>query len=228
LSGRKVLISPIAMREPDWAKHILSAAITRDQVMNSPDIDTDKPVSRQHEVQYLGYYGYPSYWGGTGLWGGGMVPMAMYPGYAALPGGETWRVRAVEDSARADRERHRDDDPHLRSCAAVVGYHLHASDGEIGHVEGFLIDEETWAIRYLVVNTSNWWLGHQVIIAPQWVDSLHWSDRTVTVDMTREAVKSAPAYDPSPPLDRPSEASLYAHHGRPPYWTSASTLEREI
>lgn len=217
LDSRKVLISPISIQKPDWAAHRLLAAISRVQVKDSPDIDTDKPVSRQHEVQYLGYYGYPMYWGGVGLWGGGMLPFAMAPaGQVELPLGATARERAFA-GAEAERERHRDDDPHLRSCEAVVGYHIHASDGEIGHVEGFLIDDETWAIRYLVVNTSNWWLGHKVLIAPQWIDDVHWSDQSVTVELSRESVKAAPAYDPSAALDRQRETDLYTHYGRPPH-----------
>lgn len=228
LSGREVLISPIAIHKPDWPAHRLPAAITQDQVKNSPDIDTDKPVSRQHEVRYLGYYGYPTYWGGAGMWGGGMVPMAMYPGYAGLPGGAAEREKAIEDNAKVEHARHRDDDPHLRSCTAVVGHHIQATDGEVGHVEGFLVDDETWAIRYLVVNTSNWWLGHRVLIAPQWIGGVHRSDQTVTVDLGREAVKAAPAYDPSAELDRQRESGLYTHYGRPAYWQAGSTLERKI
>ena len=228
LSGRKVLISPISIQKTDWPAHRLAAAITQDQVRNSPAIDTEKPVSRQHEEQYLGYYGYATYWGGPGMWGRGMMPMAMYPGYAALPGSAAERERVIEEGAKAERARHRDDDPNLRSCTAVVGYHIHATDGEVGHVEGFLIDDETWAIRYLVVNTSNWWLGHKVLVAAQWVEGVHWSDRTVTVDLSREAVKTAPPYEPSVELDRQRETGLFAHYGRPPYWKANSTLEREI
>ena len=117
--------------------------------------------------------------------------------------------------------RHRDDDPHLRSCEAIVGYHLHVTAGEVGHVEGFLVDDETWAIRYLVVNTSNWWLGHKVLIAPQWISGVHWSDQSVTVDLSREAVRTAPVYEPSVALDRPREMSLHTHYGLPPYWRPA-------
>ena len=228
LFDRKVLISPISIQKPDWPAHSLPAAITRDQVKNSPDIDTDRPVSRQHEVQYLGYYGYPTYWGGAGMWGGGMFPMEMFPGYAGLQGGAAERDQAINEFAKAERAKHPDDDPNLRSCEAVIGYHLHATGGEVGHVEGFLIDDETWAIRYLVVNTSNWWLGHQVLIAPQWVSGVHWSDRTVTVDLSREVVKAAPPYDPSTELDRTGETGLYTHYGRPPYWKAGSTTKREI
>ncbi len=228
LSSRKVLISPISIQQPDWTAHRLAAAISRDQVENSPDIDTDKPVSRQHEVDYLGYYGYPNYWGGAGMWGGGMAPMAMSPGYAGLAQSTPGREQFIAETTQADRERHRNDDPHLRSCAVVVGYHIHASDGEVGHVEGFLIDEETWAIRYLVVNTSNWWLGHKVLIVPQWIGGVNWADATVTIDLSREAVKSSPIYDPSADLDRQDETGLYTHYGRAPYWSAGSAPERRL
>jgi hypothetical protein len=227
LSSREVLISPISIEKPDWPAHRLAATITRDQVENSPAIDTDQPMSRQHELQYLGYYGYPSYWGGTGMWGAGMYPFAVFPGQAELPLGDVARQRAIAGT-QAQREQHRDDDPNLRSCSAVVGYHIHATDGEVGHVEGFLIDDETWAIRYLVVNTSNWWVGHKVLIAPQWIEGVHWSDETVTVDLSREKVRAAPAYDQDAVLDRPREAGLYSHYDRAPYWNAGSTSKREI
>ncbi|MBC7469263.1 MAG: PRC-barrel domain containing protein [Ramlibacter sp.] len=228
LSSRKVLISPISIHTPDWQTNRLPAAVARDQVKNSPEIDTDKPVSRQHELQYLDHYGYPNYWGGTGLWGAGMYPFAMVPGYAGLPVGVAERNLAIQESVQAERMRHRDDDPHLRSGEAVVGYHLHVTDGEVGHVEGFLVDDETWAIRYLVINTSNWWLGHQVLIAPQWISGIEWSDQSVTVDLSREAVKTAPVYEPSVALDRQRETSLYSHYGLTPYWTAPATPEREV
>jgi hypothetical protein len=116
----------------------------------------------------------------------------------------------------------------LRSCKAVIGYHIEATDGEVGHVEDLLVDDETWAVRYLVVNTSNWWVGHKVLVAPQWIADLRWSDETVVVDLSREMVQAAPPYDPSTALDRPRESGLYSHYGRPPYWKPGSTLEREI
>ena len=89
------------------------------------------------------YFGYTAYWGGPGMWGGGMIPMGMYPGYAGLQAGGVQREQAIAEHPGGERERHKDDDPHLRRCAAVVGYHLQATDGELGHVEGFLVDDET-------------------------------------------------------------------------------------
>jgi len=226
LSSRKVLISPMSIRQPDWAGKLLPVAITRAQVENSPDIDTDKPVSRQHELEYLGYYGYPYYWGGEGLWGEGMSPYALMPLDPAVDKAE--RRLDEEAMARAEREHQRNDDPHLRSCQAVVGYHIHASDGEIGHVSGLLVDEATWAIRYLVVNTSNWWLGHEVLIAPQWISGVHWSDQSVSVGLTREAVKNAPPYDSTTELNRQREESLYEYYGRNVYWSGRTRLDPEL
>jgi sporulation protein YlmC with PRC-barrel domain len=227
LSSRKVLISPIAVGAPNRAQKKLPAAITREEVKNSPDIDTEKPVSRQHEVEYSQHFGYPLYWGGAGLWGGGLYPNEMLPGDAGF--GSPQAERQEREAAYAKAEAQRDDaDPHLRSCKEVKGYHIQATDGEIGHVKDMLVDEETWAIRYLVVDTSNWWFGHQVLVAPQWISGVNWHDETVSVDLTRQAVKDAPVYDPTAQLDREQEIDIHSHYGRAGYWAEAPRRDTDI
>jgi len=228
LSSRKVLSSPISVRHPDWLERTLSVSITKAQVRNSPDIDSDKPVSRQNEEQFLGYYGYPAYWGGAGLWGEGLYPYAMDPGYDGYGVDRVERKRQLEAYLRDERARHRNDDPHLRSCNAVVGHHIHATDGDIGHVAGFLVDEKTWAIRYLVVDTSNWWVGHKVLVAPPWIKGVHWSDQTVSVDLGRESIKNAPPYDSASDWSRDHDFRLYRHYGRGGSWAGSPLLETEI
>jgi uncharacterized protein YrrD len=227
MSSRKVLISPISAQQPDWDGKTLPVSITQAQVRNSPDLDTDMPVSRQNEEQYLGYYGYPAYWGGQGLWGEGMYPFGVVPAYVSSGPGWVERQRDDEAALAAERARHRNDDPHLRSCDTVAGYHVKATDGEIGHVMGFLVDESTWAIRYLVVNTSNWWIGHEVLIAPPWINGVQWSEKTVSVDLTTEAVKASPVYDPKSVLDREWERNLHQHYGRTGYWSSAEAVKAQ-
>ena len=231
LSSRKVLISPISVHHPDWPERTLPVSITKEQVRNSPDVDTDRPVSRQNEEQYMSYYGYPNYWGGGGVWGDGVYPYAMVPGYSGY-GLErvdrAEREREEEDYLRAERARHRNDDPHLRSCKAVTGYRIHATDGEIGHVAGYLVDDETWAILYLIVDTSNWWVGHKVLIAPAWITGVHWSDQTVSINLSRESVKGAPVYDPDAMWSRELDRSLYRHYGRTGYWAGSAALATEI
>lgn len=213
LSSRKVLVSPIAIAGSSATGKVFLSSLTRKQVKNSPDIDTDKPVSRQHELRHLDYYGHPKYWEGVGLAGG------IYPSWLT---GFHNRGNAVEDPwSQPDRIRRADEanqgtnaHPHLRSCNAVLQYHVHASDGEIGHVKGMLVNLETWAVRYIVVNMSSWWFGHEVLIAPQWIQNVSWPDRTVAVNLVRQAVKLAPPYDSSVPLDPELELRIFEHYGR--------------
>jgi hypothetical protein len=201
--GRKVLISPISVQRPDWTERIFPVYLTRDQVKKSPDIDTDKPVSRQQEMGYLGYYGYGNYWGGGGLWGAGLYPDIIQAGR-----------QTKTDRGRSINGRPRRDNPHLRSVNALLRYYVHATDGDLGHVNGFLLEERTWAIRYLIVNTSNWWLGHEVVIAPGWIKEVNWADSTVSVQLSRHSIKTAPPYEPTTVLDHAQEKRIHAHHGR--------------
>jgi hypothetical protein len=213
LSGRKVLISPRALRDLDWDAQRIHAALTTAQVQQSPDIDTDRPVSRQQEIEYDRYYEYPSYWTGPYLWGAYPAPYLSGP----LPASSFEQERRWEWAAREGG------DPHLRSSAIVIGYHIAATDGAIGHVEDFLVDEATWAIRYMVVDTRNWWSGKTVLVSPGWVTHVDWDASQVEVDLTREQIKNSPEYDPSGPVQRDYEARLHDHYGRPGYWTGGTT-----
>jgi len=221
LTSKKVLISPVSIHNPDGVSRTFPVSITKEQVRKSPDIDTDKPISRQNEEQYMGYYGYGSYWDGAGLWGDGLYPYGMVPGNIGYGMDRVEREREMEAYLRSERQRHRNDDPHLRSCKAVTGYHLQANDGEVGHLSDFLLDEKTWAIRYLIVDTSNWWMGHKVLVAPEWITGVHWSNKTVSVDLSREAVKSAPVYESNETWTLQSELNLRGHYGRAGYWSDS-------
>jgi hypothetical protein len=222
LANRPVLISPVALSQPQWAQKRLRASITKEQVRNSPDIDTDRPVSRQQEVQYLRYYRYPSYWQGAYLWGVGPNPNPMPTGSGYEGSADPQGQGQAEPSGVETRARQKDD-PHLRSCNAVMKYHVHASDGHIGHVQGLLVDDETWAIRYLIVNTSDWWVGHQVLVASQWINDVNWFSRNVTVDLTRQTLKGAPSYDAASSLDRRQEIEVFEYYGRHGYWAQDLT-----
>lgn len=207
LAGRRVLVSPMSLGHPDWMLQQLPVAMTRERVERSPDVDTKQPVSRQHEVEHLAYYGHPVYWEGTELWG-----MGVYPGL--LAGAPVATRVPVEPAPVAGAE-----NSHLHSCEALVGYQILATDGDLGHVENFLVEDETWAIRYMVVNTSNWWGGHHVLIAPPWVEKVSWEDSAISVDLTQEAIKAAPPYDAAALFDRQQEAAMHEHYGRSRYWS---------
>jgi hypothetical protein len=211
LSGRKVLISPIAIGRPNWAEKVLPVSITKDQVRNGPDIDTEKPVSRQYEMGYLDYYGYVPYWEGISPWSGVGHLDVTIPGMGFEGGGSEQRSRSPAQT-RAAGNAGGAGDPHLRSCKTVVGYHVQATDGDIGRVQGMLVDEETWGIQYLVVDAGNGWTGHQVLVAPGNILSVSWSGSTVSVNLTRQAVKDALPYDSAAPMNHAQEAVFDAQH----------------
>lgn len=216
LGGREVLISPMSILRADWQARRLDVALSMKQVENSPDINTHKPVSRQHEAAYLGYYGYPFYWGGPSLWGPSLYPTGLPVPTPVLADGAAARIAAEST------------DSHLRSTEAVTGYHMEASDGEIGHVNGFVVDDEAWAIRYIEVATRNWWPGKKVLVSPEWIERVSWRDSTVYAALSREAIQGAPEYIESRPINREYENRLYFHYGKPPYWLSQEQHEAPL
>jgi len=205
-TGRRVLISPAFFQRAEWATRRFHLALTRDKIKNSPSIDVDKSVSRQHESEYYGYYGYPYYWGYTGLWGMGGSPGLLAP----------YKIDAAPSPAPRVA---RDGDAHLRSIREVIGYDIQGSDGSIGRVADFIVDDETWEVRYLVLDTSHWWLGKTVLVAPHWASRVSWDERKVFVDLSRQSIKDSPRWDPSAAVNREYETRLYDFYGRPTYWT---------
>jgi hypothetical protein len=204
LVGRRVLISPLALDQPDWAAHRLPVRLTKKQVEDSPHIGTDQPVSRQMQEELHTYYGWPPYWrGATPLGGPGGLAVAQMIAGTKEKEGETEEKKG---------------DPHLRSTREVIGYHIQARDGQVGHVEDFIADDEYWYIRYMVVDTRNWLPGKKVLVAPAWVEEVNWAEHKVFVDLLRETVKHCPEYDPSAPVNREYEVRLYDYYGRPKYW----------
>jgi uncharacterized protein YrrD len=204
-----VLISPRSIEAVAWEERRVEVSLTRQQVESAPDIYTDQPVSRQMEEQLASYYNYQPYWYGPGLWGATGFPFGLGVG-----AGYTAAAMAAEHERAAEAPH---GDPHLRSTHEVKGYRIHASDGEIGHVDDFVMDDETWSIRYLVVDTGGWLPGKQVLIAPHWASAVSWDEQTVTVDLAREQIKDAPEYDPRR-LGRDEEQLLHTHYRRKGYW----------
>jgi sporulation protein YlmC with PRC-barrel domain len=176
LSDRLVLISPNALLAVNREAQNIAINLTKKQIEDSPPLESDKPVSRQYEKAYHIYYGWPMYW--MGPYGWGPYPYIVHDRYAF---------------SRDEAEK-KEWDPHLRSTNAVSGYHIQASDGEIGNVEDFIVDNETWEIRYLIINTRNWWPGKEVLVSPKLIERVSWDTSKVFVNLSREAIKQSPEY----------------------------------
>lgn len=200
LLGQQVLISPHALVAAIKENQHIAVDLTRKQIENSPSLASDKPVSRQFELDYYGYYGWTPYWDGALAWGHYPIPVPLGKKEAASSAPEkSW-------------------DPHLRSTGAVTGYHIQAADGEIGHVEDFVIDDETWTIRYLIVDTRNWWPGKKVLVSPRWIERVSWNESKVFINLPRETIKQLPEYSEASLITRDYEAALHRHFRLEGYW----------
>jgi uncharacterized protein YrrD len=188
--GRKVLLAPAVLGVPQWASRSLPVNLTRQQVADSPDIDTEAPVFRRHEVELSNYYTWPVYWGG----GQGAEQISPYPG----------RGEEAEQS-----------EPHLHSASRFYGSHIRATDGEIGHVEDLIADDVGWAVGFLVGHTASLLPGKKVLLAPQWIERVSWQEAKVYVNLSQQAVRDSPPFDPSRPLGPEDEQRLFDYYGRP-------------
>ncbi len=189
---QEVLIPPRAVRSIDIDGHRLLLDLNKEKVAAAPPTSSDKPISKQEEVELYGHYGFPI-WNGLEQWGIGPMkgPFTLMP--------EWERSEATGD-------------PNLRSGRVVIGYRAHAMDGALGDVVDFIVDDQTLTISYFVVDTSAWWFGKKVLIAPMWCSELNWIDHSFNIVMTREAVKAAPEWTPARFVDAEYDDRLRDHH----------------
>ncbi len=206
LAEKLVLISPQSFKSLDWENKIFELNLDKQQIEDSPEVDKERPVSRQKETELIGYYGWPMYW--TGI--GGPTIGAFPPANAA--------IARTEEEILEMRKKEEKDDPNLRSTRTVISYGIHASDGHIGHVEDFLADDSTWNIRYLIVDTRNLLPGKKVITSPGWIEKIEWSESDVYLKLTKEEINNSPEYDPSKPVERDYENKIHEYYGKKKYW----------
>jgi hypothetical protein len=211
LPGRKVLIHPSAVAPVDIAPPsgaglpmmrgrqalVLPVLLTKQQIEAGPETREDEPVTKQIESRVYDYYSWDPGWGTS---------------YVSIG------TIAAPLSRAGDVQTHPGEgDPHLRSVSAVDGYHTHATDGDIGHVENFIADDVNWDIRYLVVATSNWWPGKHVLLAPYAVQTIDQTNQHIRLNVTRGQVESSPPWDPIAMIDQINERRLHTHYGWPGY-----------
>lgn len=203
LPGRKVLISHLLLDRPMWAQQRLGVELTKEQIKNSPDVTEDEPVSTQMQRWAQAHArGWPMIWAASET---AALAQTMMP-FDEL----------TEEEQKIERP---EGDPHLRSIKEVMGYDIMADDGSIGHVEDFIVEADTWILRYMVIDTRNWLPGgKKVLVSPGWIERMIWKDNTVAIGVTRAKVEQAPEFDPGEPVNRAYELKLFDFYGRPVYW----------
>jgi hypothetical protein len=173
LTGRLVLLSPHAFGRWDRDGNSLLINLSRKQIENSPSIESHKPVSRQYEIEYYRYYGWPVYWNGGAIWGLGGYPVILPPS---------------KDEMEAHLHHHRDD-KHLQSTKTITGYHIQANGETIGHVSGFMVDDRSWVVRELVAETGHWYSGKEILISPSLVERISYEESKVYVNLTKTDIQ---------------------------------------
>jgi uncharacterized protein YrrD len=210
LPGRKVIVSLETLVQPLWEERILPVTLTQEQLRSSPDIDAGQSLSRFQEQTLRTHYDLPP----ISRLGGGLFDERTY-------GMSLDSIAQVVETEIAEMEdaRRQEDHPSLQSSRRVMGYPLQAQDGEVGHVEDFIVDDRAWVLRYMVVDTGNWLPGRKVLISTQWLDTVTWGDAgKVHVGLSRESIKNSPEYDPVLPVGREYESTLHNYYDRTEYW----------
>lgn len=206
LINRKVLLSPAALDGISGRELIVNATI--EQIRNSPDVNTEKPISRQKEEELHDYYTWSYYWG--------------YPLYYNSLGTELYPniqytdafLRKEYQESKKEPEQHN----HLRSTREVTGYSVNTLNGEFGYVDDIIVDFNQWVIRYLILNTGDFLPGKKVLVAAHWVSDISWDNRSISFEMNIDILRNGPTYDPSVPLARDFERRVYEYYEKNPYW----------
>ncbi len=204
LTERKVLLPPPALGKADHDRRELPVALTRAQVGASPELSEHEPVSIQLERHLYDYYNWEPIVGESYF---GEIPIASR--FSAPP------LFGAPPAARTPAVNRDDSDPHLRSLAAISGYHILASDGAIGKAEDFLIDDAGWGIPFLVVDTGDWWSGKQVLMPPHAVREISWAEREIRLNVSQDQVRTSPPWRPLRDIDSAYEAELHKHYDWP-------------
>lgn len=202
LIGRQVLISPRSIVSVNKEVETISVNLSKEQVENSPLLESDKPVSLQYQEQFYGYYQYPLY--ATGMQDGSTLNV--------IP------IETEKELILQKAEEARDWDPNLRSINVVNGYTIQALDNRLGHVDDFIIDIDSWKIRYLLIDTKVWLPGRKILIAPGWIDHVSWDESKVFVKLTTDEIKASPDFSEEAILNRDYETKMYEHYKRDAYW----------
>ncbi len=213
LSKRKVLISPDHLDKPElgWIGQKFPIALTKQEIEACPPLDTNAPVSRQYELEYARYYKHHLYWNRP-MVGDGMV------GPYHTPNVET-PFEHSEDEIKRHEKRLKDIAKcHLRSAHEIIGYHIKAGDGEIGHIDDIIMEDMTWRFQYVIIDTRNWLPSKHVLIDIGWIEKISWIDRLAEVDLSKEQIRIAPVFDPHTPINRDYEKAMYDYYGKPCYW----------
>ncbi len=220
--GGKVLLSPESVTSIEQEKERIDVNLTKDQIKDSPKPSSHEPVSRQYEAELRDHYGWRHYWGAP--IGGASAGMGSPGSYPAAPGMMIPYPIANPNVSRTEDEQdamtQQTEQNSLQSINDLRGYKIHVKNGEVGKALDFMLNEHDWTINYIIVDVGGTFTREPVPLAAEWITDISWQDKTITVNVDKELIESAPDYEIHEPFTREDESRLYAHYGRDVYWES--------
>jgi uncharacterized protein YrrD len=192
---------PVDAFRPGGNERRIETTMNADEIVHCPSAE---PEAQSEGYAGSEYYDWPGYWGAPGFGDGFLIGLSGWP----LPPAALDAARRRATSVDAERE-------HERSAHALTGRRIEANDGEIGHIDDFVVDDASWRIRAIVVDTRNWWPGKKVAVPPELIDEISPREGKIYVNLTRAAIANRPAFHLRAPLGLDQTDQLHAHHGWP-------------
>jgi hypothetical protein len=178
LLGRKVLISPLSLGEPDMEKNVLPVKMTQDEIESSPPLDEDAPVSRSYEQSYFSHYQWPAYWYGGMLWGQMNHPTSL-----------NMSPDAEQDNTFDPPSSVEEDENPLRSGHELTKYQLVSGEDKLGVVEDLLLNDQDWSVKYIQFDTRKWFHGLTLHVSPEKIHDISWADHCLYTDVSSEELE---------------------------------------
>lgn len=218
-----VLVSPYSVNGVDWDSGIIWVNLTKEEIEHSPKAKYSKPVTRTFETTFNNYFKLPHYWSNglgmdiEGIWAG-----AYFPNKPVEPPQSFHPDIKFEDEQLPDEQ-------HLHSMREISSFHLRAVDDEkFGAIEDFIIETETWALRYIVIDTNKYLPGgKRILLSPEWIERFDWENKKLVTDYLRDTIENCPEYDPAVVIDREMEEEIHSHFGQNGYWNLKTMPARE-
>ncbi|PSL50806.1 PRC-barrel domain protein [Salsuginibacillus halophilus] len=207
LPGGKVLVSPIAVERMDINGQTIHLNVTKEELEEAPGKEEAEPITRKKELELHHHFGYGYYWPAQGMWGSFPYPHQLrveaphHQRPQELPNEEEIKVRSLKEMT-----------------GDWSGYDVEGSDGDIGTIDDVIVEDDTWNIRYISVDTGRLFSTGHAVLSSSWILHTEDEEKKVRVKMARHEVQAAPEYVPGQPLDREFEERLFDHYDQEKYW----------
>lgn len=177
---RRVLLSPVAIDRFDHASKSIATTLTAQQVVDSPPLNCDQPISRQYEEALVDYFGWPIYWFGRTI----LKP-------------QTLEAMAASDAMSSVDET---SCTNLRSAAEICGYQIQTHNGVAGVMNDLVIQLDAWTVDFATADSKSWLPSESSMFSTNWIRQIDWYSQNVAIDLSKSALEPVTGRDQQPAI----------------------------